>query len=138
MAQLKKSDGFTLIELVIVVVIIGILAAIIIPNYFRFADRAKNALVRENIHVVQTAMEEFSIEHLGTYPAPADQAELLALLPNGVLPRNPFDNAPSPLAWNRDPATPGEIAITNLPNGGYRLQGHGAENLLQPPIIAGD
>jgi type II secretion system protein G len=135
---LKKSDGFTLIELAIVVMIIGILAAIIIPNYFRFADRAKTALVRENIHVVQTAMEEFSVEHLGTYPLPADQAELQAMLPQGVLPRNPFDNNPSPLAWNRDPAIPGEIAITNLPGGGYRLQGYGADELIDPPIIAGD
>ncbi|UCH85467.1 MAG: type II secretion system protein [Candidatus Latescibacterota bacterium] len=136
--QRKKSDGFTLIELAIVVTIMGVLVTIIIPNYFRFADRAKNALVRENIHVIQTAVEDFSVEHYGTYPVQTDAPELLAMLPKGELPRNPFDNHPTPLAWNRDPAIPGEIAITNLPGGGYMLQGHGADAVLDPPIIGGD
>ena len=60
------------------------------------------------------------------------------MLPQGVLPRNPSNHTPSPLAWNRDPAIAGEIAITNLPSGGCKLQGYGAAALIDPPIIAGD
>lgn len=133
----KQSEGFTLLELVIVVTIIGILAAIVIPNYLRFAGRAKDALVRENMHVVQTGIEEFSVERLGAYPQPADHPALQALMPQGAFPRNPFTNNPTPIAWNADPATPGDISIFNLPGGGYMVKGYGKDRLLDPPIVVG-
>jgi type II secretion system protein G len=133
-----EHSGFTLIELAIVVMIIGILAAIIIPNYMRFADRAKEALVRENVHVIQTGVESYSVQRLGTYPQQADEADLLLNMPNGSYPRNPYTNDVTTVLWNADPATPGEISITNLPGGGYMLLGFGSDGLLAPPIVVGD
>ena len=126
-----------MIELMIVVMIIGILAVIAIPNYFRFAKRAKEAVVTENMHMMQVAMEDYSVIQVGIYPQQADEAALKALLPQNNYPDNPFTNAETAVFWNADPGLAGEMAIHNLPGGGYMLRGHGAEVLLND-IVVGD
>lgn len=56
---LKNRKGFTLIELMIVVAIIGILAAIAIPNFIRYQLRSKTAEARTNIGGIKTNQESF-------------------------------------------------------------------------------
>jgi len=65
-------NGFTLIELLVVTVIIGILAAIVIPNYVSLRDRAKEASVKANMHSVQMAVENFCTIVGGFYPGDVD------------------------------------------------------------------
>ncbi len=56
MAQRRQQSGFTLIELMIVVAIIGILAAIAIPNFIRFQARARQSEVNVNLKSLFTGL----------------------------------------------------------------------------------
>ncbi|HEX8704505.1 MAG TPA: prepilin-type N-terminal cleavage/methylation domain-containing protein, partial [Myxococcaceae bacterium] len=56
MTQTRRNRGFTLIELMIVVAIIGILAAIAIPNFIRFQARARQSEVNTNLKSLFTGL----------------------------------------------------------------------------------
>ncbi len=62
----KSNKGFTLIELMIVVAIIGILAAIAIPNFLRFQLKSKSSEGKVNIAAIRTAEESYLAE-FGVY-----------------------------------------------------------------------
>ncbi len=69
---MKGKKGFTLIELMIVVAIIGILAAIAIPNFLKFQAKAKQSEAKQNLGAIYTAMMSYFSSN-DTYPddAPA-------------------------------------------------------------------
>lgn len=69
-SQLKRKNGekgFTLIELMIVVAIIGILAAIAIPQFTKYRSRAQNTQALSDMRNLKTDMEGFFAENM-EYP----------------------------------------------------------------------
>ena len=109
--MIRNEKGFTLIEFMIVVVIIGILAAIAIPNFIAMQDRAKEGSTKANMHTFQLSSEDFGVQNNGAYSATA--AAVALLLPSaGSSFKNPF---------------------TNLVGAGASWEDRGTGNLLSAP-----
>ncbi len=89
----RKSKGFTLIELMIVVAIIGILAAIAIPRFANLIDRAREARTQGNLGSIRSAVAICYGATGGTWPATIAALAVAALpgpyldaIPNVMLP----------------------------------------------------
>jgi type II secretion system protein G len=104
----KRKRGFTLVEVLIVVVILAILAATIIPKYTDSTEEARSSNARYNLHVLRSQIELFKAQHNGTAPSEAQivnqltqQTDLDGTPNPGVgaygpylqmIPMNPFNN----------------------------------------------
>ena len=75
----KNQSGFSLIELLIVVVIIGIIAAIAIPNLLNAIDRGKQKRSMADMRSIGTAVESYAVDN-NVYPVAATAAALQPLV----------------------------------------------------------
>ena len=71
----QKSEGFTLVELLIVVAIIGIIAGIAIPNLLVALDRSKQKRTMADMRSIGSAVEAYAVDN-STYPVAVDAATL--------------------------------------------------------------
>jgi len=81
----RAQDGFTLIELIIVIAIIGILAAIAVPQFRKAPQRAREAVLKSDLHTIRESIDQYFADK-GTYPD-----SLQTLVEEGYMRKMPVD-----------------------------------------------
>ena len=66
-----RKEGFTLVELMIVVAILGILGALVLPVYQGHASETKVSAAKTNLHAMRTQIELYKTQHNGSLPGSA-------------------------------------------------------------------
>ena len=115
-----KKQAFTLVELIIVVSILGILAAIVLPEVQGHTQHAKEAATKDNLRILREAIERYAAEHNGIPPGyPNNDASLSPtmksinqhlVLDNYLteLPTNPINNSSDLLLLDNSDTFPTE------------------------------
>jgi len=101
--RIKRSSmqGFTLIEIIVVVVIIGLLAAVIAPNIFGNVEKARTSKALSDLRAIESALNMYRLDNFN-YPTTEQGLQALVLKPSGspeaknwrkggYLPRTPQD-----------------------------------------------
>ncbi len=126
-SSLKRQSGFTLLELLIVIVIIGILALLIIPNITSAPKKARDTQRKTDLRAIQKGLEEYFVSN-NAYPSTAGVADQVL---GSTDQTGPLDNAqggatPIMKTVPKDPKSSGEYVYTYTPansNTTYTLHG---------------
>ncbi len=86
-----KQSGFTLIEIMVVVVIIGILASVVVPRIMDNPDKARTAKVKNDLRALESALDIYRLDNF-VYPTTDQGLESLVTLPT---------SSPEPPNWKQ-------------------------------------
>lgn len=119
----KRATGFTLLELITVVAIVSVLAAIAVPQYKAAIIQSKEAALRQDLFLFRDIIDQYYVDK-GKYPA-----SLEALVEEGYLRKIPVDPVTQGTDWvpvmaEPDPDRPGE------PAGVYDVKSASSESSL--------
>jgi len=114
--NLKKSRGFTLVELVVIIVVLGILAAVAIPKLFSVTKEAEQAAFNTMLSSLESALSMYAAKQFM-------DGQTIAV-------HNPFDdlsNVPASFSGSNDPVNP-----TNTPDGTWSWRSSGNWIMYNP------
>ena len=92
MSNARRQQGFTLIEIMVVVVILGILAALVVPQVMSRPDQAKVTVAQGDIKGIASALDMYKLDN-HSYPSTQQGLEALVKKPSGN---------PAAKNWNKD------------------------------------
>ena len=78
-----KRGGFTLVEIMIVVAIIALLAAIAVPNFLRARKRSQATRILEDLRIIDSAIDQYAIENNKSGGAATNWTDIQAYLKKG-------------------------------------------------------
>jgi len=118
--QSGRQSGFTLIEIMVVIVILGILAAVVVPNIMSRPDEARIAKAKQDIRALSTALDLYKLDNYA-YPTTDQGIEALAIKPTsapepkhyrkeGYLKKVPLDPWQNPYQY----LNPGEHGLIDI------------------------
>jgi general secretion pathway protein G len=112
---MKAERGFTLVELMVVLTVIGLLLSVVVPDYMGRVHRAEEAALQENLNVMRDALDKHFADS-GRYPKTLDELvtkRYLRSIPNDPLTQKPvwIVEAPS------DPAKGGVYDVHSAAKG---------------------
>ena len=127
---LNGSSGFTLIELMVVIVILGILAGLIVPRIMGRPDEAKQLKAKMQIESIETALKLYKLDN-GSYPSTDQGLEALVARP---------DTPPVPRKWRdggylekgrvpKDPWGNSFVYLSPGVHGEYDIASYGADGV---------
>ncbi|MEW6720181.1 MAG: type II secretion system major pseudopilin GspG [Thermodesulfobacteriota bacterium] len=126
--RLRDRAGFTLIEIMVVIVILGLLAALVVPKLIGRTEEAKKTQARVQIKHIQQALELFKLDN-GFFPETDQGLEALVRIPEaGRIPKNYrkggyLDRVP------KDPWGNQYIYISPGSHGDYDISSYGADGV---------
>ncbi|MDA1081533.1 MAG: type II secretion system major pseudopilin GspG [Gemmatimonadetes bacterium] len=128
--HMGRSGGFTLIEILVVIVVIAILATLVAPNVFQNVGTAKTTTAKTQIEMLASALDAYRLDN-GYYPGTQQGLQALQEIPPIDPPSNwrgPYLRKAVPLdPWGRAYlyASPGDVNPT-----GFDLYSYGADGQL--------
>jgi general secretion pathway protein G len=79
----KTPPGFTLLELMVVIMIIGLLAALVVPRYFDTVGKSKAKIARAQMDSLEKALEQYRLD-IGAFPSVEQGLGALTVAPAGI------------------------------------------------------
>ena len=123
----EMNKAFTLVEILIVVAVLGILAALVLPTLQGHIAEAKEAAAKDNLRILRNAIEIYAAQHNGVPPgypnddpslSPSNHPFSVQMTGNGnylsKMPENPFNGKTVIKMIDNDEDFPTEPVITNL------------------------
>ena len=107
---LARRSGFTLIEIMVVVVILGLLSALVVPNISSNVSEAQRTATRTQISQIEQALEKYHLDN-GFYPSTQQGLDALVTAPStSPVPKRYADGGGNPYVYRN---TNGRITITS-------------------------